>query len=221
MGTAVLVVDNQSRDVAITPDGTHIVYKGRAGPTDTQFFVHALDQLDPSPLAGLGRKPRAPFASPDGRWIGFIEPVPITLKKVAITGGPALELCRLDSASRGATWGDDESIIFATAAPSTGLQRVSSGGGDPTVLTTPNPARGESDHLWPQFVPGSRAVLFTITQTSGGVDASQVAVLDLSTLTQKILFRGGSQAQYVPSGHLVYVAGQTLHAVAAPHGFSG
>ena len=214
MGEAALAVDTQSRDLAITPDGTHVVYKGRAGLTDTQFFVHQLDQLEPTPLTGAGRQPRAPFFSPDGRWIGFVEPVPVTLKKVAITGGPALELCRLDSASRGATWGDDGSIIFATAAPATGLQRVSSAGGEPTVLTKPDRQRGENDHLWPQLLPGGQAVLFTITAATGGVDASQVAVLDLSTGTQKILMRGGSQAQYVSSGHLVYVAAGTLRAVA-------
>ena len=91
---------------------------------------------------------------------------------------------------------------------------MSSAGGEPTVLTKPNRERGEDDHLWPQFLPGSKAVLFTITPTTGGVDASQVAVLDLSTGTQKILMRGGSQAQYVSSGHLVYVAADTLRAVA-------
>ena len=214
MGAATLAVDNQSRDLTITPDGTHVVYKGRAGLTDTQFFVHRLDQLEPTPLAGLGRQLRAPFSSPDGRWIGFVETVPVTLKKVAITGGPALALCGLDSASRGATWGDDDSIIFATAAPATGLQRVSSAGGEPTVLTRPDRARGEQDHLWPQFLPGGKAVLFTITPTTGGVDASQVVVLDLSTGTQKILMRGGSQAHYVSSGHLIYVAADTLRAVA-------
>ena len=82
------------------------------------------------------------------------------------------------------------------------------------MLTKPNRERGESDHLWPQFLPGSQAVLFTITATTGGIDASQVAVLDLPTGTQKILMRGGSQAYYVPSGHLVYVAAGTLRAVA-------
>ena len=33
MGAAALVVDSQSRDLTITPDGTHIVYKG-SGWTD-------------------------------------------------------------------------------------------------------------------------------------------------------------------------------------------
>jgi len=216
-GTGALSIDLQSRDVAIAPDGGTIVYKG-AGTTATQLYVRALDRLEPTVLANAGTSgpgARAPFVSRDGQWIGFVDVADsVTLKKVAITGGPALPLCRLDSASRGATWGDDDTIIFATAALSTGLQRVSSTGGEPTVLTKPNPEQGESDHLWPQFLPGSKAVLFTITATTGGIDASQVAVLDLRTGTRKILMRGGSQAQYVRSGHLVYVAAGTLRAVA-------
>jgi serine/threonine-protein kinase len=213
-GAAALSVDLVARHFAITPDGTHIVYLG-SGTTTPQLFVRALDHLEPTPLPGLGT-PRGPFVSPDGQWIGFIDisVAPVMLKKVAITGGPALPLCRLEGQSRGATWGDDGSIIFATAAPSTGLQRVPSAGGEPTVLTKPNGERGEADHLWPQFLPGSQAVLFTITPTVGGIDASQIAVLDLRTGTPKILVRGGSQAQYVPSGHLVYAAAGTLRAIA-------
>jgi len=41
-----------------------------------------------------------------------------------------------------------------------------------------------------------------------------VAVRDLRTGTQKVLVRGGSDAHYVASGHLVYVAQGTLRAVA-------
>jgi hypothetical protein len=217
-GATALSVDLQSRDLTITPDGTHIVYKGTGttgGAQSAQLFVRALDRLEPMPLAGIGSA-RAPFVSPDGQWIGFVETSgsPVALKKVALTGGPALTLCVLDGTSRGATWGDDDSIIFATLAPLTGLQRVSSAGGEPTVLTKPSRERGEADHLWPQFLPGSHGVLFTITSTTGGLDASQVAVLDLRTGTTKILVRGGSQAQYVPSGHLVYAAAGTLRATA-------
>ena len=211
-GAAALSVDIISRDITITPDGTHIVYKG-TGTKSRQLLVRALDQLEPTPLASgtLG----GPFSSPDGQWIGFVDiGSGVELKRVAVTGGPTLLLCRLDGQSRGATWGDDGSIIFATSATSTGLQRVSSAGGEPTVLTKPNRERGEGDHLWPQFLPGGHAVLFTITAATGGIDASQVAVLDLRSGTQKILVRGGSQAQYLPSGHLVYAAAGALRAVA-------
>ena len=166
-GAAALALDQVSIDLAITRDGRQIVYKG-TGTNGNQFFVRALDQLEPTPLTGLGT-PKAPFLSPDGQWIGFVDiGSSVGLKKVAITGGAVLPICRLDGQSRGAAWSDDGSIIFATSLPSTGLQRVSSAGGEPTVLTTPDGQRGESDHLWPQFLPGSQAVLFTITATTGG-----------------------------------------------------
>ena len=208
-----LSVDAQSRDLTITPDGTHVVYKGGSGGYSTRLFVRGLGQLDPTPLTVPGL-PKGPFSSPDGQWVGFFEPAGgVALKKVAITGGPSVELSRVDGPSRGATWGDDDTIILATAALSTGLQRVSSAGGAPAVLTTPNRERGESDHLWPQFLPGSHAVLFTITARTGGIDASQVAVLDVAAGTWKTVIRGASQAQYVPSGHLVYVAAGALWAV--------
>ena len=87
-------------------------------------------------------------------------------------------------------------------------------GGEPTVLTRPNRAAGEADHVWPEILPGGQAVLFTITATTGRLDQAQVAVLDLRTGTQTVLIRGGSDAHYVSSGHLLYAAEGTLRAVA-------
>ena len=159
--------------------------------------MRALDQLDATPLTGLGAA-GSPFVSPDGQWIGFADGQRI-LKKVAITGGPAVTLARLDGNFRGATWGPDGTIVFATSNPATGLQRIAAGGGEPTVLTRPDRARGEADHVWPEVLPGGQAVLFTITATTGGLDQAQIAVLDLRTGTQTTLIRGGSDAHYVPS----------------------
>ena len=114
----------------------------------------------------------------------------------------------------GATWGSDGTIIFATNAPATGLHRVSADGGEPMVLTTPNRARGEDAHVWPEFLPNGKAVLFTIDPTTGmGIENTQIAVLDLRTGTSKVLIRGGSHAHYVPTGHLVYGAAGSLRAV--------
>jgi serine/threonine-protein kinase len=82
-----------------------------------------------------------------------------------------------------------------------------------TVLTRADRKRGEADHLWPEMLPDGRAVLFTIMSIAGGLDAAQIAVLDLSTGTRKTLVRGGTHARYVHSGHLVYSAGSALRAV--------
>jgi serine/threonine-protein kinase len=119
----------------------------------------------------------------------------------------------LASAPRGATWGPDDTIIVATGNLTTGLQRIAATGGPMTVLTRPDRAQGEADHLWPEMLPGGRGVLFTITRVTGGLDAAQVAVLDLRTGARKVLVRGGSDAHYVSSGHLVYGAAGTLRAV--------
>jgi serine/threonine-protein kinase len=153
------------------------------------------------------------FVSPDGQWIGFFDGLGL-LKKVAIAGGPAVTLATLDTAGpSGATWGTDDTIIIATADVATGLQRVSANGGPLTVLTRPDRAKGEADHFWPEMLPGGRAVLFTITAATGGLDAAQIAVLDLQTGKSRILVHGGSHGHYVASGHLVYAAAGTLRAV--------
>ena len=178
--------------------------------SNNQLFVRPLDQLDARAILTGAAPLNWVFVSPDGQWVGFAEAR--TLKKVALTGGPAVTIVQTDL-TIGATWAPDDTIIFATSDPATGLQRVSAGGGDVTVLTRPDQARGELDHLWPEMLPGGRAVLFTITATTGGLEAAQVAVLDLATGKYKVVVRGGSHAHYVPSGHLVYTAEGTLRAV--------
>jgi len=207
-GATALSISGGDRDIAITPDGSRIVYRGQ-----NELLVRSLDQLVPTALTGLGT-PRGVFISPDGQWVGFFDGN--GLKKVAITGGPPVTLTTgvIGQNSRGATWSEGGAIIFATSAIGTGLQRVSESGGEPTVLTKPNRERGEDDHVWPEFLPGGQAVLFTITATVGGLNNAQIAVLDLRTNRQTVLVRGGHHAHYVPSGHLVYGTGGTLRAVA-------
>jgi hypothetical protein len=206
-GATALNILGTDRDLAITPDGSRIVYRG-----SNQLLVRALDQLEPNVLSGLGA-PRGPFVSPDGQWVGFFDGA-FLLKKVAMTGGPPVSLAQIDGVERGATWGPDSTIVYATANAATGLQRVSAAGGDSTVLTKPDRERGEGDHLWPEFLPGGHAVLFTITAATGGLDNAQIAVLDFATGTSKVVVRGGHHAHYLPTGHLVYGAGGTLRVVA-------
>ena len=195
------------RDVAITPDGTHIVYRGG---TAAQLMVRAIDQLEAVPLRNT-EGARQPFISPDGHWVGFF--TGNDLKKVSMTGGPAVTLCPFSATPRGASWGSDDTIVFATSDPSTGLLKVSAGGGEPKVLTTPDAQHGERDHFWPTILPGGQTVLFTITAGTSGADSAQVAALDLKSGAKKILIRGGSDAQYVNTGHLVYGVEGTLRAV--------
>jgi serine/threonine-protein kinase len=221
-GSSAASVGYNDRDLAITPDGSKLIYVGNRG---TQIFVRALDALS-AVAVYTGSRPVGLFTSPDGQWIGFRDP-PGTLKRVAVTGGPVVTLATLDAAAPGgSTWGPDGRIILASESVATGLQRVSASGGQVEVLTRPDPAQGEADHLWPEMLPDGRSVLFTITPLTGGLGAAQVAILDLETGKHQVLLRGGSHAHYLPSGpgspksfgrergHLVYGQAGTLQAVA-------
>jgi serine/threonine-protein kinase len=202
---------NPASDLTISPDGRRIVF-GTSGTGDAyQLNVRALDQLEAQRLEGL-ESPRSPFMSPDGNWVGFFGE-PNVLKKVTVNGGPAVTICKISGGPRGASWGPDNTIVFATNDPSTGLVRVSAGGGEAEVLTTPDAQKGE-DHYWPEVLPGGKAVLFTIFSTAGAFQNAQIAVLDLQTGAQKVLVRGGSYPRYAPTGHIVYGIAGTLRAVA-------
>ena len=208
-----LAINGNDRDLVLSADGTHLVY---VAGNEGQLMVRAIAALDAVPLRGITGV-RSPFLSPDGRWVGFF--TNLELRKVAIAGGPPVTLS-IVGVARGASWGTDDTILFATSDPTTGLFRVAAAGGPPTVVTTPDAAQGEGDHLFPSVLPNGRAVLFTITSSSGGIDTAQVAVRDLTTGDTTTLIRGGSQAEYVaPStgsgraGYLVYAVAGTLRAV--------
>ena len=207
-GAAALTQSGFGRDIALSPDGRRLVYSGNNG---TQLFVRALDALEPVAITTGTSGAGLPFLSSDGQWVGFAN-TSFEIRKVAITGGAAQTIARVDGILQGATWAADDTITFATNRPDTGLQRVSASGGETATLTRPDRERGEADHLWPELLPGGHAVLFTITSQTGDADAAQVAVLDLRTRTQKILGHG-TDARYVTSGHLVYIAAGALRAI--------
>ena len=117
-------------DVVISPDGTRIVYVTSGAPGTERLHVRALDQLDAVPLRGAGRAFN-PFISPDGNWVGYLSIDDLTLKRVSIHGGPPVTLTPDVTGIDGASWGSDDTIIFAmryaSAGARTGLFRVSAG----------------------------------------------------------------------------------------------
>ena len=146
-----------------------------------------------------------PFFSPDGVSVGFYNRLldnTVLLQRVSVEGGPTSTICEIPGHLRGASWGADGTIVFATQDTASGLWRVSAGGGEPEPLTTPDVEHGEVDHVWPEILPGGEAVLFTIQ--ANPIEESQIAVLSLDTQEQTVVVRGGSYPRYSPSGHLLY-----------------
>jgi Tol biopolymer transport system component len=196
--TQALLVQGNDHDIAIAPDGSYVVY--RAGPSalQGQLMIRSLNELEARVLPGTASA-RFPFISPDGRWVGF--QVANELRKVAITGGPAQIIARVGGAPRGASWGDDGFIVFSTA-DTRSLQRVDAEGGEPKPITTVDASSREA-HSLPHVLPQSRYALFTV-QSLNEIQTTRVEAVNLQTGERKTLVRGGADAAYVSTGHLVY-----------------
>jgi eukaryotic-like serine/threonine-protein kinase len=194
--------------LALSPSGEQLIFVAREGGTQ-RLYLRGLDRFEAGPIMG-SEGAAAPFFSPSGEWVGFFAHG--KLEKVSLAGGEPLVLC--DSPyPYGASWGEDGSILFAPDYAS-GLRRAAAAGGPPTVLTTPDARAGEIGHRWPEVLPGGRAALFTVWRRGGWKDAS-VELLDLHTGHRRELIRGGSDARYAPSGHLVFARAGGTRGLAA------
>lgn len=198
-----------AQNLAISPDGTRVVYRASAGGR-THLYVRRVDQLEGTSLYSTGQDIVNPVISPDGAWVVFATSMDVTWKKVSMLGGPAVTLFPARAATRGASWGPDDTIIFSEGQ--LGMFRVPGAGGKPTAVTTPDTKQGEVAHWWPEVLPGGEAVLFTIVKGLG-VENMEIAVLDLTTGERRTLLAGGSRPRYAPTGHIIYGVNGTLMAV--------
>ncbi len=184
--------------LALSSDGSRLVFSA-----NEQLYFRALDDSLATPIRGTEGGPRIPFLSPDGERVGYWQDGEI--RKVAIGGGVPIRVCET-ARLQGASWGADDSIVFANRV---GILRVSASGGTPEVLV---PLEDASEVGWgPQVLPGDKAVLFSLGDGSNWDDA-QIVVHSFETGVRKVLIQGG-RARYVSSGHLVYVFRGTLLAV--------
>jgi serine/threonine-protein kinase len=191
--------------LALSPDGTRIVYVATEDGGRTQLFLRSLDRFEPAVIPGSDGA-SAPFFSPDGEWVGFFSRD--ALFKVPIRGGPLL---RISDASPvwSASWGPDDTILFATTTKPNGIWRVSAGGGTPERLTE---SSANQQHAFPQALPGGDTVLFSVASSNGW----QLAILSLKDKKWRPIGQtglSGPGAQFVPTGHVVYAAGGGLVAI--------
>ena len=202
--------------VALSPDGTQVAFVSGSKPESakmpkTRIYLHHLDQWQPRAIPGT-EDVTQPFFSPDGNWLGFVTRRE-ELKKVNLSGAQPIQVCQCQ-ASFGASWGSDDRIIFAGQAG--GLFRVPASGGTPVRITELNEAAGEVSHRLPHILPNGKAVLFTaLRYKTSGLDwnKAQIFVQSLETGERELLLKGGADARYVPTGHLVFAREARLLAV--------
>ena len=196
--------------LALSPDGTQLVYVGRNldAPADQpggrlQLQLRSLGTLAVRDLPGTTGA-REPFFSPDGQWVGFFT-FTGELKKIALAGGkPVTLLEKINGSPWGfGVWTADNTIIFGTPAGGDGLRRVSADGGEATALTTLDAAQGEGSHFIPALVPSSRAVLFDVRRYRQDRKPRIDAVM-LDSGARRVVVENADTPIVLSSGHLVF-----------------
>jgi serine/threonine-protein kinase len=198
MPLSVPLADNPLPSLAISPDATRVVYVGGSGKS-TRLYLRVMSEIDAEPLPGT-QGASGPFFSPDGAAVGFFADG--KLKRLSFTDRKVATLCDAPS-GRGASWGWDNSIVFAPE-PNGGLFRISADGGQPRPLTRLLSDRGERTHRWPHVLPGDAGVLFTVGfADASSYDDASIAVLSPDSSDRRILAQGTFPA-YLATGYLIY-----------------
>ena len=199
--------------VDISPDGSQIVFAA-VSATNPQLYLRSLSETEVRPIAGTlspGVPLRFPVFSPDGRWVAFWSQADRTLKKIPVTGGVPVPLCEtspsLGQAPLGVSW-DGDWILYGHRG---GVSRVSAKGGTPESIVTTKP----DEFAGTPRMAGARTVLFALARGVGldMWDTADIVAENLDSHEHKVLIRGGTDARYVPTGHLVYVMGGVVRAV--------
>ena len=195
--------------LAVSPDGSSVVYVA-----NNQLYLRSLAGLEARPIPGTqdSQSPANPVFSPDGRSIAFYAGaagLTGTFKSIAVTGGPVVTICTAERSPLGMSW-DADTILFGEG--SHGIMRVSARGGQPQQLIG---VKADELAHGPQMLPGGEAVLFTLATGTNPDrwDKAKIVVQSLTSGARKVLVDGGSDARYLPTGHIVYAVGGTLFAV--------
>ena len=198
---------NPGRQVlALSQDGTQIVYSA-----NQRLYLRAMGDLDARPIPGIDGSYGVvnPVFSPDGRSIVFWSGGDQMLKRISVAGGAPVGIASVTNPV-GMSWSSDGILLGQLTK---GVVHISPNGGTPELIVST-----KSDEIahGPQMLPGGKAVLFTLAKATSSLnrwDEAKIVVQSLPSGERKVLIDRGSDARYVPTGHLVYALGGVVLAV--------
>jgi serine/threonine protein kinase len=187
--------------MALSPDGSLLAFvaydQGAA-----KLWLRPLNSLKTQLLVTATEFDRgliSPFWSPDGKSIGYFTRTGIF--RVAASGGAPQQICQCGTAVgayAAATWSREGTIVFSNSgSPGSPLQQVSDTGGSPTPVS--KVAIGEIAHMYPQFLPDGKHLLYLARGTPGGVYVQKAGASD-----RKLLLQSNVRAFFSPPGFLLF-----------------
>ncbi len=176
-------------DIALSSDGTWLVYVGEAPGGGTQLWRRGLDELEAVALSGT-EGAVAPVVSPDDSSIAFVAEGAIRTR--SLQGGPPVTL----GATTGSPgWGSDGMIYFGRDGI---IYRVPAAGGD-TVAFTERVENAIQRYV--DVLPDGRGLL--LTSFVGTPAQARIGVVGPEGGEVREILTG-TMARYAGTGHIVY-----------------
>ncbi len=182
----------------ISRDGRNVAFPAREPDGRRYIFVRSLDNADARRLDDT-RGAEMPFWSPDGRSLGFFADG--KLKKIGLEDARAEVLAEAPQ-PLGASWADDDTIIFVGDYNSPpGL--IAADGGDVRQLPVPFPGLLSTWYAWPRIIPGGTHYLFVLQDLGGSRSGTYAAALT-GDPQPVLLTRTMSRVELVDPGWLLF-----------------
>ena len=190
----------------VSPDGKRVVFSASDAQGRSSLWLRDLNSETPRQIQGT-EGAVYPFWSPDQRYIGF--EAGRFIKKIAVDNGLVETIGEAASATQGAVWTTDGSIIFGENLDS--LYVVPAVGGAVKKFTSLDTARQETRHYWPSLTPDGRSVLFTVTSPIADVQGIWIAPIANPSARRRVT--GDISSAAYSEGHLLFVRNENLVAL--------
>jgi serine/threonine protein kinase len=195
------------RAVAISRDGTRIAFSA-AGSDGPRLYHRDMNSASTVAINGSDGAVNPAF-SPDGRSLAFYAAG--KLKKIALDGGTAVVIAEGIAYPKGLSWGTDHNIYYGPSF-SSGILRVSDGGGTPQAVTKLQADKGELADFSPDLLPDGKTLLFTAF-SGGNLDEGALVAQKIGSDERKVIVPKGADAHFFAPNHLLYMMAGNLMAV--------
>jgi Tol biopolymer transport system component len=196
----------------LSPDGRKLAFETIVGTDETRrLWVYFLESEESRYLTAAES---APFWSPDSRFIAYVSQG--KLKKIEATGGLPQIVSDLRGRWGAGAWNQDGMIVFGSPS---GLFLAPASGGVPVQITAVDPARQETFHAAPSFLPDARHFVYIRVSSDIEKTGTYLGSVDAKPEQQnsKSLVTSNWQPVYSPSadpstGYLLFMHESTLMA---------
>ena len=197
--------------LAISPDGQWVAFTGTGGSEKVGLYLRPTNKIEATRIRA--EESSSPFFSADSKWLAFWSND--KLWKVPVEGGTPEPICAVAGGLRGASWGDDNAIVYSERLGR--LFRVSSDGpATPALIARPD--SDDQRFYFPHVLPGSKSALVMLLPPSGEAEVAVVSLRKGETIHPLSLGAQpnwlGSAPQYVDlqGGWLVFRRSTRLYA---------